>query len=271
MYLKCFFAMKGNLTSRVIASAASQTNVHSDAAGFGGWVGSHQARYKQAIRHMWGSLDTGYAFIRVAETIFAPDFCDVESEADSDGDSPYMSPVASVSGLEDLSVHWIHYILLFSRLFEAHFLPVHLIALAIASTLFKLFASAESRARELAWEFEFDGYLRILGFLGVVSMFFMYRRYHLICTQARREEMQRAGLEGDLNEEFRDWPLLTYIVDSCKLRTLRFEKPVLTFGSSHFPRWRSHLWCHSICARNNHAFLHFTSDVCLFLISNLAR
>ena len=216
MYLKCFFAMKGNLTSRVIASAASQTNVHSGAAGFGGWVGSHQARYKQAIRHMWGSLDTGYAFIRVAETMFAPDFCDVESEADSDGDSPYMSPVASVSGLEDLSVHWLHYILLFGRLFEAHFLPVHLIALAIASSLFKLFASAESRARELAWEFEFDGYLRILGFLGVVSMFLMYRRYHLICTQARREEMQRAGLEADLNEEFKEWPLLTYLVDSCK-------------------------------------------------------
>lgn len=61
MYLKCWFATAGRLTVRVVHSAASQCNVCSDAKGIRGWIESWRARYRQALRHMWGSLDTGYA------------------------------------------------------------------------------------------------------------------------------------------------------------------------------------------------------------------
>jgi len=67
MYLKCFFAVAGNLTARTVPSAASQSNVHSDKEGFRGWLDIHRSRYRQAIRHMWGSLDTGYAVRRTVE------------------------------------------------------------------------------------------------------------------------------------------------------------------------------------------------------------
>jgi len=69
MYLKCFFALNGNLTVRTICSPVSQTNV--TAGGFGkgfhGIVADMGARYKQALRHMWGALDTGFALRKVIE------------------------------------------------------------------------------------------------------------------------------------------------------------------------------------------------------------
>lgn len=60
MYLKCFFALSGNLEVRIVYAAASQCNVSSDERGLLGFFTGLQARYKQALRHMWGALDTGY-------------------------------------------------------------------------------------------------------------------------------------------------------------------------------------------------------------------
>jgi len=60
MYIKCFFALNGNLTTRSVFSAASHTNVHSNSKGIRGFFANINARYKQALRHMWGALDTGF-------------------------------------------------------------------------------------------------------------------------------------------------------------------------------------------------------------------
>lgn len=61
MFLKCFFALSGNLTVQVVYAPASQCNVSSDAKGLKGYIGGLTARYNQALRHMWGSLDSGFA------------------------------------------------------------------------------------------------------------------------------------------------------------------------------------------------------------------
>ena len=66
MYLKCFFALSGNLTVQVVYAPASQCNVSSEKHGIYGYFLGLKARYKQALRHMWGSVDTGYT---VRETV----------------------------------------------------------------------------------------------------------------------------------------------------------------------------------------------------------
>jgi hypothetical protein len=64
MYLKCFFALNGHLTTRTVTSPVSQTNVTGNGEiGIAGYAQGLLARYKQALRHMWGSLDSGYALI----------------------------------------------------------------------------------------------------------------------------------------------------------------------------------------------------------------
>lgn len=60
MYIKCFFALNGHLTTRSIFSAASHSNVHSSGKGIRGFFEDINARYKQATRHMWGALDSGF-------------------------------------------------------------------------------------------------------------------------------------------------------------------------------------------------------------------
>jgi len=68
MYLKCFFVLNGHLTTRTVVSPVSQTNVTGhEGVGVVGYVRAVHARYKQATRHMWGSLDSGYGLIKVAE------------------------------------------------------------------------------------------------------------------------------------------------------------------------------------------------------------
>lgn len=60
MYVKCFFALDGKLTTRTVLSPASQSNVHTDGKGIRGFFRDCKARYRQALRHMWGALDSGY-------------------------------------------------------------------------------------------------------------------------------------------------------------------------------------------------------------------
>lgn len=70
MYLKCLFARHGNLRVNVVHSAASQCNVCSDMKGIRGYLDNIRVRHQQALRHMWGMLDTGFA-IRLAVVVLA--------------------------------------------------------------------------------------------------------------------------------------------------------------------------------------------------------
>jgi len=67
-YIKCFFALNGNLTTRTVLSAASQSNVHTDGRGIRGFFKDINVCYRQALRHMWGALDSGFAVKSVSET-----------------------------------------------------------------------------------------------------------------------------------------------------------------------------------------------------------
>lgn len=78
MYLKCFFTLKGNLVSRSVPSPASQCNLHSDVKGVRGWFDAHIGRYNQALRHMWGSLDSGFALRRLMELCRGSDCDEIE-------------------------------------------------------------------------------------------------------------------------------------------------------------------------------------------------
>lgn len=71
MFLKCYFATKGQAKVKIIFSPASQSNVSSDVKGLRGFVANAVARYHQAMRHMWGSLDTGYAIEKGLEAAFS--------------------------------------------------------------------------------------------------------------------------------------------------------------------------------------------------------
>lgn len=215
MYLKCFFALNGNLTCRTVLSPVSQSNVTGGGkGGIRGTIVDMQARYKQALRHMWGALDTGFALRKVVEmwqerkhtarafrplhrsqgdssNCYFPD----SQLADDNPEHPRESGVFSEVTQHTLKEpHWEHIFYLFHRLFEAHFLPVHMTILVLSSALYIWVADGKDDPSNLGWGFSLCNVLRTLGFMGVACYLFLYESFHRICVTTREREMTAAGL-----------------------------------------------------------------------------
>ncbi|KAM0287661.1 hypothetical protein ACHAQH_000190 [Verticillium albo-atrum] len=221
MYLKCFFALNGNLTCRTVLSPVSQSNVTAGSAqGFRGVHADMQARYKQALRHMWGALDTGYAMRKFAELLqerkhtsraFRPLHTSLGDGLDSyvpesqlDPDQIHESGIFSDVIQDNLSSpNWWCLIVLGHRLFEAHFLPVQMTILVIASTLFAWVAEGNEDPHNLGWIFTISNILRTLGFMEIAFFLFLYERYHDVCVRAREREMIETGLAQGMNFSYR--------------------------------------------------------------------
>ncbi|KIE01970.1 sphingomyelinase family, partial [Metarhizium majus ARSEF 297] len=213
MYIKCFFALNGNLTCRTVLSPVSQSNVTGGGkGGIRGAVKDIKARYKQALRHMWGALDTGFALREAAEmwkerkrttrtfrplhsqgnesSLYIPDI-EFTSTADVSAATGIFSDLTQDT-IKEPHLEKIFY--LFHRLFEAHFLPVHMTILVFASALYVWFADGNGDPHNVAWIFAVSNMLRTMGFMGVACYLFLYESYHRICVAAREKEMTRAKL-----------------------------------------------------------------------------
>ncbi|KAI0013394.1 glycosyl transferase family group 2-domain-containing protein [Xylariaceae sp. FL0662B] len=214
MYLKCFFALNGNLTVRTIHSPVSQSNVKGDGGkGAGRIYNDMCARYKQALRHMWGALDTGFALRKFVELwqerkhtsrAFRPlhvalnnpsDSYITQTQLDMNPEQPLESGIFSDVVSDTLKEpDWQRIIALFHRLFEAHFLPLQMTILVITSTLYMWVTEGGSDPHELAWLFNLCNFLRTAGFMEVACMLFLYERFHKVCVSTREREMREAGL-----------------------------------------------------------------------------
>ncbi len=226
MYLKCFFALSGHLTVKVVYAAASQCNVSSDTTGFHGYVEGLKARYKQALRHMWGAMDTGYA-IRQACAMVKSRYRTTHWMTTSSNSMMELAICAKdviLAGLSSVCtfdwayfeqstakpkprilvstephytssrpIHIRNVCLLFNSLFEAHFLPVHIALTLTVSTVYEIIAGP-SIPRELALALHISGICRVLGWTFICVYFYRYTTYHRLCIGLRDAEMREAGL-----------------------------------------------------------------------------
>jgi hypothetical protein len=213
MYIKCFFALNGNLTCRTVLSPVSQSNVTGGGkGGIRGTVLDMRARYKQALRHMWGALDTGFALRKAAEmwkerkqttrtfrplhgqgsesSLYIPDIEFTSAQAASHEHGIFSDLTQDT--LKEPNLEKIFYI--FHRLFEAHFLPVHMTILVFASAFYVWFSEGNGDPHGVAWIFLVSSILRTMGFMGVACYLFLYESFHRICVNAREREMTRAKL-----------------------------------------------------------------------------
>jgi hypothetical protein len=98
--------------------------------------------------------------------------------------------------------NWTRTFYLFHRLFEAHFLPTHMMILVISSGLYSALTKAKPDTLEIAWIFSITAYLRILGFLMVAMYLTIYENFHKIAVSARKAEMKAAGLYEGMQNSF---------------------------------------------------------------------
>jgi len=127
MFLKCFFATNGQLIVKSIFSPASQCNIEGEGVGLKGWVSGMSARYNQAKRHLWGSLDTGYALRKTLLNALAPGAQEMVA---------LKHVYVSKNGKdEEPRLSYVRLAALFQRLLEAHVVMGHLFVLAIIASL----------------------------------------------------------------------------------------------------------------------------------------
>ena len=222
MYIKCFFALNGHLTVRTVLSPVSQTNVSGGAGqGLGSLLADIKARYKQAMRHMWGALDTGYALRKVFKLwkerkhtsrayrpLHSPSKDAIEAYISEDQLHDPEQPIGlgifsdiTRDTLKQPDYQRIFY--LFHRLFEAHFLPVHMTILVVASTLFVWVTEGDPDVHGIDWIFDACNVLRTAGFMEIALYLFLYERFHSICVSAREREMTAAGLAKGMHFSYR--------------------------------------------------------------------
>lgn len=88
---------------------------------------------------------------------------------------------------------------MYHRLFEAHFLPVQMTILVVASTLYMWVTEGTADIHGVAWIFEVCKYLRTAGFMEVAFMLFIYENFHRVAVSVREKEMSDAGLARGMN------------------------------------------------------------------------
>ena len=179
MYLKCFFATQGRVIVKSIFSPASQCNVEGEGTGVSGWFDGIAARYNQAKRHLWGSLDTSYAVRCLIFSLLAPETQTRVLLKNSKVDKLGKSEIEN-----GLQVGIIFALL--HRLLEAHILMGHLFLIASITSLVLPYRDYltlyDSFPLSLPWQSQ---YVLMIGFwmrtcciLPNVIMIYYYEKYH---------------------------------------------------------------------------------------------
>ncbi|KAL4904428.1 hypothetical protein BDW74DRAFT_168449 [Aspergillus multicolor] len=165
MMLKCYFSTHGNLVSRVIHAPASQCNVssHITRPGLSRNLHTCAARYRQALRYMWGALDSGYA---ARNTMRLTQF----------------SRRCRLLGSRHLS--------LMHLLWEAHFLPCHFTILLTFSMMYEQAALYTSTPLHpaITFTFTFTVWIRTLSFIGMNVCISLYNRWYKLCFDTRKQD-----------------------------------------------------------------------------------
>lgn len=196
MMCKCFFTCRGALRVRTIYSPASQCNVCSDVPGLRGYVDSLRARWRQAIRHMWGSLDTGYSYMRGGEVLAEIQANRRLAKQPSALPSYSEKKPGHEDGVAPISLGYFIYRFfpLFHRLFEAHMLPMQLTIALVACVIYTSLVPPAVTPWMLQATFDITGYMRGAGWFMMAGNFLIYERYHSLSVNLREKALRKAGL-----------------------------------------------------------------------------
>ncbi|KAK9312347.1 hypothetical protein V1522DRAFT_460481 [Lipomyces starkeyi] len=217
MYLKCFFRTGGLLNTVPIYSPASHCNVeHGDATTNmtidRRWMLSSQARFKQACRHMWGIMDSGYATRHAISLIIGQS---ETTESCAEDDLAVADEKLSLYLLENSStpagvstpllspriaspIPWQRIVILLHRLYEAHFLHVHYFINGFACSLLPMVTNVPASSL-LGTVLAFASYLRTVAFCGVVIQMFLYERLYSTALRLRLYSIQMTLSSPSLN------------------------------------------------------------------------
>lgn len=98
--------------------------------------------------------------------------------------------------------HWTNTILLFHRIFEAHFLPAHLAVLIVGGSIYAALTPYSHIPILIQQALDATAYICMICLFNFTIFLFLYERYPYLCLKAREEEMIRAGLADRMYDSF---------------------------------------------------------------------
>ncbi len=104
-------------------------------------------------------------------------------------------------------------LILMHRLYEAHFLPLHLTIALVSSVIYSFYVPPVVTPPLLLWLFQTTDTLRVIGIVLMFVFCFNYEKYHRTCVTGREEDMQRAGLWDDMQGSFAHRTLKKNFID----------------------------------------------------------
>lgn len=192
MYVKCFFATEGRVRVEPIWSPASCCNIEGK-----NYMDNCYARFNQAKRHMWGSLDTGYSLRNALLAIVAPGVDSAVATAIR-AKKAGGAITTSTGGGEaaggafetDFKLSTLGYLL--HRLLEAHIVMGHLVTLLIMTSLLIPLGPEPSSIAVSYWDalttesihptllliLDICGWIRFFTLFPVILLIINYERYH---------------------------------------------------------------------------------------------
>ncbi|KAK9386814.1 hypothetical protein V1515DRAFT_104410 [Lipomyces mesembrius] len=213
MYLKCFFRTRCQLKTVTVYSPASHCNVeHGDATANMNigqrWMLSSQARFKQAGRHMWGIVDSGFAIRHTIALITGRNYNTISSEHVQDSlleqdeelslDLPEKASAIYISSVSPspppariTQVPWKSVVILLHRLYEAHFLPVHYFIVVMACSFLPMVVTVPTSSL-LSTVLVYTNHLRKAAAFGVIFQMAIYERLHSTALRLRLHSIETA-------------------------------------------------------------------------------
>lgn len=185
MYLKCLFATRGHVIVKSIFSPASQCNIEGEGSGYRGYLSGVHARYIQAKRHLWGSLDTGYSLRKALLS-----YIDPHSQATVKLKNMHVNKLDKLK--ENVRMPLYTLFSLFHRLLEAHVLMGQLfIMIIVGSLIFPISSSisydwsaylwslisGQALSEEVIYAVELCLYIRLFSLIPNVLMISLYEKY----------------------------------------------------------------------------------------------
>jgi hypothetical protein len=187
MYLKCFFNTQGKVIVKSIYSPISSCNIEGKGTGFQGYMSGLRARYTQAKRHLWGSLDTGYVFCRSLLSVVAPETqCTIQVKNHAAYPASKDYTVTNTLPTKLMLQLW-------QRMLEAHVLMGQFFPMLVLSTLFVPSSPSDLFGlKQFLWGTVSDqvvnpylsqglyilAFVRAIGVLPTFVTWIFYEKYH---------------------------------------------------------------------------------------------
>ena len=202
MARKWYDAMEGCLRAKHIYAPTSHPNTTTNLNDIKGYVDCMRARWNQRLRHMWESLDSGFAsdegLILLLRSRYQQTSQPPYSDSQKTLDIPHLPPEKHIPSIPQSrtiasTAPLRKFIMLYLRMFEVHFMLTQLSVALLGIHLYVLLTPPFLANALLHLCFHATQLLSAVSYLTMLTSSILYERHHEFCHSLREADILDVG------------------------------------------------------------------------------